>query len=653
MKKVYLLGASLIFGACAFAQLNATDYKFNSIKMKASKFQKPILDKKKVKGKVEKAAGDVIWSEDFETGSLTTSNGTWVTGGTNDTYWNVGSTHALAAFGWTSNLNGSFLQWDSYNPNSSEASFASTAVDGSVTSPTIDLSTVTNAVLNFKTESMYCCNVNEFPWGLAISVDNGTTWSDTVELDFGVDRNSATEYVEAPMNYSYNLNKFGVTFSANTKIKFVWTALNQDVNGQLNTHYWWDIDDIEIIENYNYDVSLNSMWLADIFNDYEYTDIPQSFGGELTVMATMTTLGAQAPTNLSLKVEIYDTAGTFITSATGGAFSNNFVYESDTVVFNTGIDLSSLDLNMYYAEASLTMDQTDENSSNDKVSRIFRISDFYYGQRDYDAQYRFYNNVGDANAPEYQAYELGNAMYIPTDIELHGLELPIANTTNYPTTPNTELAVKFYEYDPMGTDFQNNHIPLDPIRYFTIVDSLVPASGANTVVLNFHKAEGENGPVALTGGKYYIVAISHDGGTDNSFSTLVNNSDDDYSTHLFGDYGSTAGDRWFTYGEQFTGRLVFDASLNINENNTFANVSEVYPNPTTGEATIAYNLDNSSNVSVKVVDITGKVVYTAPAENKAAGKHNVNINAASFNSGVYYVTIATEESQVTKKLIRK
>ena len=50
MKKVYLLGASLIFGACAFAQLNATDYKFNSIKMKASKFQKPILDKYEKEG---------------------------------------------------------------------------------------------------------------------------------------------------------------------------------------------------------------------------------------------------------------------------------------------------------------------------------------------------------------------------------------------------------------------------------------------------------------------------------------------------------------------------------------------------------------------------------------------------------------------------
>ena len=53
------------------------------------------------------------------------------------------------------------------------------------------------------------------------------------------------------------------------------------------------------------------------------------------------------------------------------------------------------------------------------------------------------------------------------------------------------------------------------------------------------------------------------------------------------------------------------------------------------------------------MDITGKVVYTQNESNKAAGEHTIDINAASFRSGVYYVTISTDEAQVTKKLIRK
>jgi len=194
MKKVYLLGAILFSGVTAFGQLNSNAYNFSSRKINSPKLQASKPEAKKVKA-TEKASGDVLWSEDFETGSLTTSNGTWVTGGTNDTYWTVASTHPLAPFGWTSDLTGSFLTWDSYNPNSNEATFATTQVDGSVISPAIDLSSISNAVLNFNTETQYCCNNQEFPWRLAISVDNGTTWSDTVELDFGVEINSASAYV--------------------------------------------------------------------------------------------------------------------------------------------------------------------------------------------------------------------------------------------------------------------------------------------------------------------------------------------------------------------------------------------------------------------------------------------------------------------------
>lgn len=650
MKKVYLLGAILISGVTAFGQLNSNAYNFSSRKINAPKSQASKPEAKKVKA-TEKAAGDLLWSEDFETGSLTTNNGTWSSVGQDD-YWSVGTTHPFWSSGST-DLTGSFLIWNSYDPNANEASFASTSVSGSITSPTIDLTGISSAIMVFNTEAMYCCNVNEFPFRVSISNDNGTTWSDTVSLDFGVGRNSATEYIGSPLSYILKLDQFNTAFTATTKIKFIWESINADQNGQYNTHYYWNIDDIQIIENYNYDVSTEKMWLADMVNDYEYTDIPQAFGGNLTVQAKLRNIGANIPTTLGVKVEIYDTSGVLITSATkGGTLSNNFTYEYDTITFNTGLDLSSLNIDMYNIYAIVEMDQTDENAANDSIYRTIRISDFYYGQRDYN-QGSFYSNYADSDEPSYEPMELGNAMYIPDNIDIHGIEIPISNTTYYPTTAGEELTVNFYEFDPNGDDFQTAHTQLDPVRYFTIESSMVPSSGAQRVLLNFHQATGDQGSVALTGGKYYIVSVAHAGGTDKSFSTLVNQEDEDYSTHLFGDYGSTPGDRWFVAGEQFQARLVFDESLSLNENNTFANVSEVYPNPTTGEATIAYNLGNASNVTVKVVDITGKVVYTVPAENKAAGKHNLNINAASFKSGVYYVTIVTEESQVTKKLIRK
>jgi hypothetical protein len=98
--------------------------------------------------------------------------------------------------------------------------------------------------------------------------------------------------------------------------------------------------------------------------------------------------------------------------------------------------------------------------------------------------------------------------------------------------------------------------------------------------------------------------------------------------------------------------LNFDPTLIVNENNAFATIGNVYPNPTNGEATINYSLVNAAKVGVNVTDLTGKTVYsTSLAQN--AGTNKISFDATAFKSGVYYVTVATEGSTVTKKFIKQ
>ena len=94
-----------------------------------------------------------------------------------------------------------------------------------------------------------------------------------------------------------------------------------------------------------------------------------------------------------------------------------------------------------------------------------------------------------------------------------------------------------------------------------------------------------------------------------------------------------------------------DASLT--ENNNTISVSNMFPNPTTGSTAVNYTLKNASEVSINVVDVAGKLVYSSTEGTQVAGKHTSTIDASSFNTGVYYVTITTNDSQVTKKLIKK
>ena len=67
-----------------------------------------------------------------------------------------------------------------------------------------------------------------------------------------------------------------------------------------------------------------------------------------------------------------------------------------------------------------------------------------------------------------------------------------------------------------------------------------------------------------------------------------------------------------------------------------------YPNPSTDNVTVKYTLRKDSNVSVKMYDIAGKLVYTN-SSNVSAGNNSVNIKVADFESGIYVVTVTGNE----------
>jgi len=96
-----------------------------------------------------------------------------------------------------------------------------------------------------------------------------------------------------------------------------------------------------------------------------------------------------------------------------------------------------------------------------------------------------------------------------------------------------------------------------------------------------------------------------------------------------------------------------DKSASIKEAALNVSSSKISPNPTSGATEINFTLANSSKVSVKIVDITGKTVYTSNEGDKNAGSHTISLDASTYNSGLYYVTLTTNESQITHKLVRK
>ncbi len=76
-----------------------------------------------------------------------------------------------------------------------------------------------------------------------------------------------------------------------------------------------------------------------------------------------------------------------------------------------------------------------------------------------------------------------------------------------------------------------------------------------------------------------------------------------------------------------------------------------FPNPFNPTTTIAFSLKNDSFVTLRVFDILGKNAITLVNENLSAGKHQVEFNGSSIESGIYFYEIQAGLFKDTKKLM--
>ena len=61
---------------------------------------------------------------------------------------------------------------------------------------------------------------------------------------------------------------------------------------------------------------------------------------------------------------------------------------------------------------------------------------------------------------------------------------------------------------------------------------------------------------------------------------------------------------------------------------------------------------NPSEATISITDLSGKIVSERNLGQLNAGTNATDINTTSFNAGIYYVTVSSNGSSVTKKLIK-
>lgn len=76
----------------------------------------------------------------------------------------------------------------------------------------------------------------------------------------------------------------------------------------------------------------------------------------------------------------------------------------------------------------------------------------------------------------------------------------------------------------------------------------------------------------------------------------------------------------------------------------------VFPNPASDAATVSFDLQQTTDMQVQVVDGMGKVIYNQMYKNMKAGVQEVNIPTAGFPNGLYYIRLHSEYGNITERL---
>jgi hypothetical protein len=610
MKKVYLFAPALLFGAVAFGQT------YKSVPT-AGAAESPYTSDLKIANspiyQFGKAPGDVIYTNDFN-GTL---GGFTVEAGTQDTLWkfdlngpNGQFSNATQKIQSTTNANGfAIFDADLSNPSSPYGDRI-----GKMTSPVVDMTSRTNAIISFQHTYRTCCANTFFP-KLEVSTDNFGTFttydvtvagtSVNVQPGTTVQKVNISDYLATAIN----LNNFQFRF------------FFDGVGG--TTHYFWQIDDIVVYENFNNDLTIKTKDMYSGTLEIPYYNVPVRQITPITFMSAMKNDGAMTSNDAKLTVKISATDS--VVSPTKTISSNT----NDTLITAAYTPTSTLGMRNFSYTLSAAV--ADEQASDNLLLDSMNITTNIYSVDNGVTGGTITNFSTNANQP----FKIGNVMEIIAKDTIDRMTITLSNAAaNIGQLFSGEIQL----YD-AGTDTYN---------YLGEADEVTVTSGNNNSTITLTLID----PIIVNPGDQLLVLARHNGGpTDLGFRSAQR-----VETGIVLGYNAAQSLFALTNPRAVRVRLLFGPgsfSAGVAENTADIKVGNMFPNPTNDVSSLSYSLVTASDIKVIVTDLTGKVVNTQNISNQSAGGHSIDINASNFKSGIYYVNIQTNDSSVTKKLIKK
>ncbi len=394
--------------------------------------------------------------------------------------------------------------------------------------------------------------------------------------------------------------------------------------------YFWMIDDMQIVEGLDNDLELTKAYHGDIILDYQYSKIPLEQATEMVIGAVVTNLGGITQTGVTIDYDIQRDGSSVQT----GSFTFQNAIEaanSDTAWYSTGYTPDQT--GDYVVLMTVSADNTDENMTNQDASSSMEVTEFVFAH-DYEDEFEIQvwgRDDGNGNA---NAYGHGN-VFIPYNEGSAVYALEVAMGSN--TTSGTSIIAEVHE---LGASIQ------DIVDTYQTVFDVLPEhinGGSNffftTIVLDEE--------VALSAGTGYTIALQSEGGQDELW-LLANEGDEDFSTTLYGPYGTGGAINWYN-GWDHTPALRMNLNPNISsvEEMVKENGFAVYPNPAVETATV--NVSGLNRVEmIHMVNLEGKQVMNLSVGNGYST--NMEVSLAGLAKGVYFVNVYHAEGVASQML---
>lgn len=255
------------------------------------------------------------------------------------------------------------------------------------------------------------------------------------------------------------------------------------------------------------------------------------------------------------------------------------------------------------------------------------------------------------------------------NIHLVDNKILVTGSVKGPNDTNSDNGQYFYAArllanGQLDTTFANNGIAIhvrdvNTVKIEQLQTSIVQENGK--ILLIGNRSQDQN--LNLTQG--LLVRYNEDGSLDNSFMTdgkldltLLNNTDIIHVSPSESGYNL-----FFTgietedlldlpeFSRLFMTEIVTEFRTSINEEKNFATY-KFYPNPVLRDATIIYQLNEKSNIEIKLFDISGKFINVLLTEHAMAGTHTRKIDLRKLPKGGYFLSLATNDKRKIIKFIK-